>query len=133
MSESLIHISSVLVADMGKHSMNIFIPIECKTCYGNKTIETKLLLDTGAGGLFMNKSYAQKHHIQLYALKQPIIPKNVDGTSNQAGAITHCTWIRARFGTHNQLLRLFLTQLGDHDIILGLPWFPEYNPQIDWI
>jgi len=33
----------------------------------------------------------------------------------------------------NQRLRLDVFDLADHDIILGIPWLREYNPQIDWI
>ena len=93
MSEPLITISSVLVAEMGNNSIHITLPIESKTTEGNKTVENPVLLDTGAGGIFMNKSYAKKHNIEVYKLNTPIIPHNVDGTLNQAGKITHYTWI----------------------------------------
>ena len=93
MSEPLITISSVLVAEMGSNSMRITLPIESKTMEGKKIVETPVLLDTGAGGIFMNKAYTKKHNIELYKLNSPIIPRNVDGTLNQAGKITHYTWI----------------------------------------
>ena len=92
-SEPLITISSVLVAEMGNNSIHIMLPIESKTTEGNKTVQTPVLLDTGAGGIFMNKSYAKKHNIKVYKLNTPIIPCNVDRTLNQAGKITHYTWI----------------------------------------
>jgi len=44
----------------------------CKTTRENKTVEAQILLDTGAGGLFMNSAYAKKHNFLLYPLKQPI-------------------------------------------------------------
>ena len=56
MSDSLT-ISSVLVAEMGTQSMRITIPIESKITKENKTVNTPVLLDTRAGGNFMNKSY----------------------------------------------------------------------------
>ena len=79
-SELLITISSVLVAEMDNNSIHITLPIESKTTKGNKTIKTSVLLDTGAGGIFMNRSYAKKHNIEVYKLDIPIIPCNVDGT-----------------------------------------------------
>jgi hypothetical protein len=69
-----LRIFSVLVADMGSKSMHLSIPITCKTVKGNKTIVTKVLLDTGAGGLFLDKKYAAKHHIILHDLPNPITP-----------------------------------------------------------
>ena len=64
MSEPLIMISSVLVAE-------ITLPIKSKTTEGNKIVKTPILLDTG---IFMNKSYAKKHNIEVYKLDTPIIP-----------------------------------------------------------
>jgi len=84
-TSELLTISTVLVANMGKQSMTLTTPIMCKTTRENKTVEARILLDTGAGGLFMNSTYAKKHNFLLYPLKQPITPWNVDGTPNSQG------------------------------------------------
>jgi hypothetical protein len=34
---------------------------------------------------------------------------------------------------HKQRICLDVMRLADHDIILGIPWLREHNPQIDWI
>ena len=81
---------------MGTQSMCIIIPMESKTTKENKTVDTPVLLDTGAGGNFMNKNYAKQNNIILYPLDKPIIPRNVDGSLNQEGEITHYTWVRAK-------------------------------------
>ena len=126
-------ISSVLVAEMGSNSMRITLPIESKTTEGNKIVETPVLLDTGAGGIFMNKAYAKKHNIKLYKLDSPIIPRNVDGTLNQAGKITHYTWIWTNFQDTTILVRLMIMNIRSQDIIFRLPWFKDYNPEIDFV
>ena len=131
-SESLT-ISTVLVANMGKQSMTLTTPIMCKTTRENKTVEARILLDTGAGGLFMNSAYAKKHNFLLYPLKQPITPRNVDGTPNSQGKITHYTWIRHRVGSIWLLERLLVTGIGTHNIIFGLPWFQKYQPIVNWM
>ena len=115
-SESLT-ILTVLVANMGKQSMTLMTPIMCKTTQENKTIKARILLDTGAGGLFMNSAYAKKHNFLLYPLKQPITLLNVDGTPNSQGKITHYTWIRHRIGSIWLLERLLVTGIGTHDIV----------------
>ena len=113
--------------------MRITLPIESKTTEGNKIVKTPVLLDTGAGGIFMNRAYAKKHNIELYKLDSPIIPRNVDGTLNQAGKITHYTWIRTNFQDTTILVWLMITNIGSQDIIFGLPWFKDYNPEIDFV
>ena len=89
-------IFSVLVAKMGTQSMRIIIPIESKTSGENKTVDTPVLLDTRAGGNFMNKSYAKRNKLLLYPLDTPITLRNIDGSLNQEGEITHYTWVRAK-------------------------------------
>src|ERR1700678_3747195 len=84
-----LRISSVIMTDSRMRSMHIFIPIVIKTVTGNETIETKVLLDTRAEGLFMDKNYAEEHDIVLQKLPNPITPSNVDGTLSHAGQIPH--------------------------------------------
>ena len=109
----LLTISSVLVAEMCTQSMRIIIPIESKTSGENKTINTPVLLDTGAGGNFINKSYTKWNQLLLYPLDTPITPRNVDGSLNQEGEITHYTWVRAKMDGQFSLVRLLVTNLGN--------------------
>src|ERR1700678_3839551 len=127
-----LRISSVIMTDSRMRPMHISIPIVLKTIRGNETVETKVLLDTGAEGLFMDKNYAEEHDIVLQKLPNPITPSNVDGTLNHAGEITHFTWIQAKIDKRTLLEKLWITDLGSSDVIFGFPWFKENNPQIVW-
>src|ERR1700678_3077300 len=127
-----LRISSVIMTDSRMRSMHISIPIVIKTVTGNKTVETKVLLDTGAEGLFMDRNYAEEHDIVLQKLPNPITPSNVDGTLNHAGEITHFTWIQAKIDKRILLEKPWITDLGSSDVIFGFPWFKENNPQIVW-
>jgi len=49
----------------------------------------KALLNSGATGMFMDKQMAARHRFKLQKLERPLIVKNVDGTVNSGGAITH--------------------------------------------
>ena len=49
----------------------------------------KVLLDSGATGMFIDKRTAAKHGFRLQKLERPIMVRNVDGTNNSTGAITH--------------------------------------------
>ena len=125
-------LSSVLVVNMGNTSLTVNLPIKNKTEKENKIVETNILLDTGAGGMFMNQEYAKRHGTVLHKLRWPIIPWNVDGTENQAGKTTHFTWIQTEINGRKCLERLLISNIRSSDIIFGLPWFKEYNPLIDW-
>ena len=45
-----------------------------------KTVETKALLDTGAGGKFIDQNFVQNQKIKTKNLEHPIEVSNVDGT-----------------------------------------------------
>ena len=49
----------------------------------------KALLGSGATGMFMSRSLAEKGGYKLIKLNQSIQVRNVDSTSNSGGAITH--------------------------------------------
>jgi hypothetical protein len=53
----------------------------------NEPIETQPLVDSGAGGIFMDQNYAWKHGFNLTKLEYPITARNVDGTENKQGTI----------------------------------------------
>ena len=80
----------------------------------------------------MDKNYAEEHNVILQKLPNPITPRNIDGTLNQAGQITHFTWIQAKIDQRKLLEKLWITDLGSSDVIFSLPWFKENNPQIVW-
>lgn len=68
-----------------------------------------------------------------YALKHELEVHNVDGTPNKIGKITHYTKIIITIGRRTNWETFYLARLGQQKIILGLPWFRENNPDIDWI
>jgi len=55
----------------------------------HKGITIKMLLDSGATGMFMNRKTAAKHGFRLQKLERPVRVKNVNRTYNSRGDITH--------------------------------------------
>jgi len=92
----------------------------------------KALLDSGATGLFMSKSLAQKGGYRLIKLDQPLQVRNVDGTGNSRGAITHEVEVNMFYKGHVERVRMDVCELGKTDVILGMPWLAAHNPEIDW-
>ena len=87
-----------------------------------RNVETNALLDSGAGGIFMDKKYVKRHNIATELLSKPIKVYNVDGTPNKTGSITRYTWQNMVIGGHTLKTRFLVSGLGKEDIILGLPW-----------
>jgi Retroviral aspartyl protease len=84
-------IEHVQVAQMEKNTMTIDILISGKSLGQKKIVEAATLLDTGAGGKFINQNFVQNQKIETKELKYPIEVFNVDGTPNKQGTIMKYT------------------------------------------
>jgi hypothetical protein len=62
----------------------------------------------------------------------PKIVKNVDGTENKEGRITHFCILHTTLGEWEKAQQFYITSLGRDWMILGYPWLCDYNPKIDW-
>ncbi|KIM54878.1 hypothetical protein SCLCIDRAFT_135883, partial [Scleroderma citrinum Foug A] len=82
-------------------------------------IEVEALLDSGATGCFVDKSWALDRRLRLSKLVKPVLVLNVNGTRNQEGNITHYLWC-------------VVTCLGKVPLILGHDWLKKHNPNIGW-
>ena len=95
-------------------------------------IKVDALLDSGATGCVIDKSWALEWWIELKPLKNPIPVLNVDGTRNQAGDITHFVSVIIKIGKHAEKLWCAVTCLGKTLLILGHIWLRKHNPDVDW-
>jgi hypothetical protein len=71
--------------------MTVDILISGESLGQKKIVEATTLLDTGAGGKFINQNFVQNQKIETKELKYPIEVFNVDGTPNKQGTITKYT------------------------------------------
>src|SRR5260370_4503383 len=60
------------------HSLNIQVELTSLTSLAS--ISTSTLLDSGATGMFINRSFMQKHQLETTLLPQPILVCNVNGS-----------------------------------------------------
>jgi hypothetical protein len=97
-----------------------------------ENVETLALIDSGAGGTFIDQNYAKNSGFKIQKLNQPLKARNVDGTENKRGKITSFVDLRINVNGRSMDVRLLITGLGNQRIILGFPWLNEHNPDINW-
>lgn len=109
--------------------MHIPLTLQSKDQVGH---DTKALIDSGASGMFINKRLVNQLGLPTKKLSTPIPVYNVDGSKNRLGVIIEATTVDLIINGNYARSRLLVTELGKHDVILGMTWLQEHNPVIDW-
>jgi hypothetical protein len=78
-------IYSVLIATMKLNTLSIPVAIKDSE---KEIVDIPALIDSGAGGMFIDQNYARKTGFQIQKLEEPLIARNVDSTPNKLGKIT---------------------------------------------
>ena len=123
-------IFSVKLATIESNSLSI--PISIKYAEDDQTVKTLALIDSGAGGKFIDQNYAKAIGLKTQPLERPITARNVDGMENKHGRITHFTFVDLIIHERTTRTRLLISGLGKQKAILGFPWLNEQNPNINW-
>ena len=126
MLASLTNILTVFNGLINKNSFTIPIKIN------EKNIEMETLIDSGAGGEFIDQNYARTLTLPLQNLMKPIPVLNVDETLNKKGIIKHYINLDLDIFGQKQMMHLLVTGLEKQKMILGFPWLQKHNPIINW-
>ena len=116
----------------GTKGKDLKISVMIKNISNHNQIETLALLDSGATGSCVNKSFVEKHGLTIKKLPIKIPIYNADGSLNNNGSIEGFAEVRMTIGDHSERIELAITNLGSSDIFLGLEWLRLHNPDIDW-
>src|SRR3979490_3303380 len=120
----------VIATTPSDNSLNIDVEIETTDTAMKRN--TSALVDCGATGLFVDTEYVRLNNIATRRLTSPIPVYNVDGTANEAGAITEIADVILHYKGHAERTQLAVTSLGKQSMILGFTWLRKHNPEIDW-
>src|SRR5713101_3823359 len=66
------------------------------------------------------------------SLPKPITIRNVDDMTNKLGQITHQVFLAVKTQNHQEVLRLYVSDISKDDLLLGYNWLHHHNPNIDW-
>ena len=97
-----------------------------------KAIDTRALIDSGASISCIDWGFVGKHRLPAQRLKTPIQARNADNSINSKGVIRFTTTLFLDVGGIARRVTLYIMNLGNENVILGLPWLKELNPMIDW-
>ena len=119
------------VRRMFKMLRKVWLNIGVEKVDTHEGIIVKVLLDSSAIGIFMDKKMVTRHRFRLQRLERPVIIRNIDGTNNSGGAITHQIKVNVYYKNHIERMKIDIYDLERTDVILGMLWLQAYNPEIN--
>jgi len=119
------------VRRMFKILREVWLDIGIKKVDMHEGVTVKALLDSSVTGMFMDREMAKKYGFKMTKLERPLKVKNVDGTENSRGNITHQVEVNVFYKNHVERMRMDVCNLGKTEVILGMPWLQAHNPEIN--
>jgi hypothetical protein len=109
------------------------ILITCDIRQGDIRNEVTCMVDSGATGKgFISHSAAQQLGLKYKKLERAIELSGFDGKRKLESRVTHVAPLKMNYQGHQESISLYVTNLGKHDIILGLPWMKEHRVVLDY-
>ena len=114
---------------------SIVVPVQL--CKKSQKIAAKALVDSGATNSLIHQDFVKTHQLPTQPLNPPIKIMNIDGSINQAGLITQQVIIPMILEgkdkrSHLERIILLVTDTGSDNLVLGMNWIQQHNPEIDW-
>ena len=110
----------------------VWIKIGLEKLENHEGVAVKVLLDSRATELFINRTFAKEKGFKLEKLKKPLLVRNIDRIVNVGEAITHQVECNMFFKGHVERARIDVCNLGKTEVILEMPWLAAYNLEINW-
>jgi len=99
--------------------------------YGKK-VQTKALVDLGATTNFVDRVVVENNNLVTHKLANLYRVINANGTPNKVGQITEYVRAYIEIGSHKTTQHLFVTNLGNKEMMIGYSYLYKHNPNIDW-
>ena len=95
-------------------------------------VTKEALFDSGATENFIHSRIVEELQFVKKKLAKPRKVRNVDGTFNKMGDITHSVHLCVRHQSTTENHMFLVADITEDYLILGYPFFESANPQIDW-
>ena len=89
-------------------------------------------MDSGATECFIHPRVVKQLQLHITQLPKEWIVKNVDGTTNKMGKITHGVVFDIKYDGVPRKHMFYIADIGVNDLILGYPFFEAAEPRINW-
>lgn len=118
--------SSVISSPSSHTLLPVMVP------FGGSNYTCSALMDSGAGGNFLDSGMAERWGIPATPLPSPISVRSLD--DSPITIITHVTPPVSLVvsGNHREITELYLLSSQSVPVVLGHPWLVQHGPHVDW-
>lgn len=97
-----------------------------------KDRQVRILIDSGATGLFIHPKIVQAASLTTIKKPVPDLVRLADGHTISSTHVTRVSF-RVPYSAYHDHDTFHVVDLGDFDMVLGKPWLRRINPDIDWV
>ena len=98
----------------------------------NTKVQTKALVNLETTTNFINRVVIENNNLAIHKLANLYCVINADDTPNKAGQITEYIQAYVEIGSYKTTQYLFVTNLGNKEIMIGYLYLYKHNPNINW-
>jgi len=98
----------------------------------SKKVQTEALVDLEATMNFIDRVIVENNNLVTHKLANLYCVINMNGTSTKVGQITEYVWAYIEIGSHKTTQYLFVTNLGNKEMMIGYLYMYKHNPNINW-
>jgi hypothetical protein len=107
--------------------------IPCTVKQGNAKSNLKALVNTRATGIrYIHRDLARKLNFRQDPLPYVIYPTRFTRTVLNGREVSHTVTLELQHDNHAESIRLYVTNTGRHELILGQPWMNKHRVNLDY-
>ncbi|CAO3619736.1 unnamed protein product [Cunninghamella blakesleeana] len=116
------------------HLRQEHLTLPIKLTFGNTTINTTALIDTGAHSCFISNDLVQEYNIPCNSKPEPIPVHTIDGSKLSGNEICFETKpLILGIQDHHESAIFNVLKVATYPVVLGAPWYKSHDPvTINW-
>lgn len=89
---------------------------------------TYAFVDTGSGTNFIHPNVVEMMHLNAVKNRNKCVVHDINGGSR---ALVHHVDVETAFGPYQKIIRYHVHDIGEEEVLLGLPWLQEAKAKVD--
>ena len=121
--------STISTLDACENSLHL--PISLETTNTSKSFTVYILVDFGTIGVFINKSFVEKHCLHIHKLSKAVLIYNIDRIFAKASQISKVVDVILYYQICTKQILLIVFSSRKQDLILRFIWLKQHGLEVN--